>query len=234
MLQITGRAKKLMCLLLVPACFGWPGVARAQRCYGGHAARAPIGGERQEPPLRLTTGIVGQRYLKNDDGSLTLHLQLRLRYTNVGYQPLILYKGSKLIHRHTTSRSAADAEAGRFTSDYALSISSAGGAELDESSLDRLFVILQPGESYERDALNVVALQVTPDAPETPGAALTPGEYVLQVTTSTWPDSEELARELGGRWQGAGLLWHDPAVSAPVPFRVEAGQRAAGRAGSRR
>lgn len=221
MLRVTSDAKKLTYLLLALACFGPASASHAQRCFGGHSAHAPLAGGRHQQPLQLTTSVIDRQFSKNVDGSLALSLKLQLRYTNVGNQPLILYKGSKLIHRHTTSRSVRDAEAKRFLSDHSLSIYSQGGAEINELSLDRLFVILQPGDSYERDALNFVVLQVEPNATEATGAALSPGEYMLQVTTSTWPDSEKLAKELRHQWQQSGLLWYDPVVSVPMLFKVE-------------
>lgn len=221
MLQLTGRAKKLVCLLLALAGPGLLCVSHAQQGPVLNGPRAQTAGGQHTRPLRLTTSIVEQRYCRNDDGSLALSLRLRLRYTNVGHQPVILYKGSKLIHRHTTSRDLKDAEAGQFTSDYSLTIYSGGGIEINESSLDSLFVTLQPEAPYEREALNVVVLPVTSGAAGTAPATLRPGEYVLQVTTSTWPESEELAQELRTRWQQRGLLWTDVVTSMPMPFKVE-------------
>lgn len=221
MFQVISRAKKFMCVLLALAGFGSWGAPNAQHRPGEHTSNALTAGERQERPLQLTTTIIRKKYCKNDDSSLALNLKLQLRYTNVGNQPLILYKGSKLIHRHTTSRSVEDAEAKRFTSDYSLSIYSEGGSEINKSSLDRLFVILQPGDKYEREALNIVALRVVPDATEAPAGALPPGEYFLQVETSSWPESDELAKDLHNQWRQSGLLWYDPVVSVPMQLKVE-------------
>ncbi len=176
--------------------------------------------ERRKHPLRLTTNIISQRLCQNDDASMTLSLKLRLRYANLGYEPLILYKSSNLIYRHTTSRNAEQAEAEQYITDYSLSIASSGGAKIDESSLNSLFVILRPGDEYKVDALNVVAIPVVPNAPKVLGAGLPPGQYVLQVTTSTWPELEEIAQELRGKWLQSGHLWYDSIKSAPMPFEI--------------
>jgi hypothetical protein len=190
-------------------------------------AHAQTANVQQEHPLQLTTSIINQRYCKNDKSSLVLQLNLRLLYTNVGDQPIILYKSSKLIHQHTTSRSVQDAQAKRFTSDYSLSIYSTNNIEINESSLGNLFVVLQPGATYEREALNVVVLPVLFNATEAGKSTLSPGEYVLQVTTSTWPESEEHAKELRTKWLQSGFLWYDTVTSMPMHFRVEKQRSAA-------
>ena len=52
------------------------------------------------------------------------------------------------------------------------------------------------------------------------GAVLS-GKHLLQVEVPTWPESDELAKELRLRWQPSGLLWYDPVISAPVSFTVD-------------
>jgi hypothetical protein len=201
--------------------YGLFSISNAQHYSRAHDAHAGKANGQQEQPLQLTTSIISQRYCKNDKSSLVLQLNLGLVYTNVGYQPLILYKGSKLIHRHTTSSSIQDAQAKRFISDFSLSIYTASDVEVDESSVDNLFVVLQPGATYEREALNVVALPVLFNATEASRPALSPGEYVLQVRTSTWPESIERARELRTKWMHSGFLWYNTVTSRPMPFRVK-------------
>lgn len=54
------------------------------------------------------------------------------------------------------------------------------------------------------------------------GAVLPDGKYYVQVTVSTFPETEDLARELRRRWKGSGELWFDPIPSQPIRLNVPA------------
>src|SRR5437868_101553 len=60
--------------------------------------------------LRLTTRMIEQKYCDSDYLDMAmLRLSLRLMYTNVGEQPLILSKQSGLIHYLLVSRNEEEA-----------------------------------------------------------------------------------------------------------------------------
>jgi len=65
-------------------------------------AQAP----RPKPPVELTAEIIGQSYCATHSDAITLSMNLRLRYTNVGKEKLILYRGHDLFYQ-TRIRTAA-------------------------------------------------------------------------------------------------------------------------------
>lgn len=179
---------------------------------------APSRWERRSASLQLSTSIIGQQYCKGDDELDVLQIQLRLRYTNLSQQPLILYKGSTLIYRQMISRNVEAA----LAADYELASSNLvyeeGAAKIGGAQPGKLFVILQPSGSFETTTL--VAIPATHGAVKISGAVVT-GEHVLQVRVSTWPESESLAGKLRARWRKRGYLWTDAVVSSPMTFTVE-------------
>lgn len=68
---------------------------------------------RDELPIRVTTTVLSQQYCKepSSDVSDNLRMKLRLRYTNVGTQPLILYKHENTVFREMISRDPSAAAA---------------------------------------------------------------------------------------------------------------------------
>ena len=53
----------------------------------------------QPKPMVLTAEILSQRYCSAGGDALSLELSVRLRYTNVGKEKLILYKGHDLFYQ---------------------------------------------------------------------------------------------------------------------------------------
>ena len=172
-------------------------------------------------PLRLAIDIIGAKYCRGDDELDVLHLDIQLRYTNVSEQSIILYRGSKLILRQFISRNEKDALDGiheaelKFTV-YPLGVPTIKGGV---APLPASFVILRSGKSYEiRSSTTIIVLRNDED--RIPGA-IGSGDHVLQVKVATWTGSKELAERLRKRWQRYGLLWYEPVISQPLPFKVE-------------
>lgn len=169
--------------------------------------------------LQLTMKIVGEAYCKGDSELDGLRLDVLFNYTNVGNQPLILYKGSNLVSRTMVSRNPVDAAAKRFELNSSLTQLTAGGSECFKGLVpNKCFVILTPDSSYE--VKGVVGIFAVRDDARRIEGAISSGEHVLQVEVPTWPESNELAIKFRSLWQPSGCLWYEPLTSSPMSFTV--------------
>lgn len=167
-----------------------------------------------EEQLQLTTSIVEQRYCS----STSLLLTLRLNFTNVGQQPIILYKDSSVIGRYMVSRNPRAAMRRRYESRVTPSYSLLGSGVRFDIPDESLFVTLRPGESHSLE--KTIYLSVSDGTGET-DYLLRAGNHVLQVAVSTWYHHPELIVGLREQWRQRGFLWTNSITSAPMPFTVD-------------
>lgn len=174
-----------------------------------------------EPALQLTAEIVRQRYCERGPKLDDIILELRLRYRNLGSQPLILYKGSGDVYQIKISSGLADAGDGRYEVTSSRTWFPDGVAwELSESALNRMFVILPPKGTYETKTRARVSATREGVHRRVRGS-VGGGEHQLQVTTPTWHGSRESGDSLRKKWSGRGLLWTKDVTSSPIKFVVE-------------
>ena len=168
-----------------------------------------------KPPLELTAEITSQKYCAASSDSATLEMNLKLRYTNVGNQKLILYKGHDLFYQ-TRIRSASSG-AQRYE---VLFLNSRYFDEefesIDQALPGKVFVSLSPGAVYERKL--VVGTAVVSEGVARGDSTIRVGDHTLQIIVSTWYKTRSLAQKLRQQWERKGLLWFDPLVSAPIHF----------------
>lgn len=207
-----------MRIIILAFCLGCLVVFDAQSCIrAGTAAQITTA---QKLPLQLTTSLISQRYCAGDADVDVLQMNVRLTYTNVGQQKILLYKGSNLVSRQMVSHSVEDAIAQRFEINSSLTqVGSDSGAKIGMSAPSDAFVTLLPGTSYETEA--AISIVVSRNDVNTVSGAITAGEHVIQVELPTWPESSQLAKKLHSSWQQSGCLWYLPIISMPMPFRVE-------------
>lgn len=181
---------------------------------------APLNAQakRPKPPLELTAEIISQNYCAASSDSVTLELNLKLRYTNVGNQKLILYKGHDLFYQ-TRIRSAA----GGVPPYEVLFLNSRYFDEefeaIDQALPGKVFVSLSPGAVYERKL--AVGIAVVQEGVGRGNSAISAGDHTLQLIVSTWYKSRKVAEKLRQQWEQKGLLWFDPVVSPPIHFLAE-------------
>jgi len=169
--------------------------------------------------LRLDIIPVRERYCEATDELASLRIKSRLRFTNAGPEPIILWKGRGLIQRVMLGRTLEDIGAKRYvqsasittfttTLEVKLSLGPSPGSS---------FVVLAPGESYEVEAEPSILVARHSGSPDWPK----PGRYLLQVEVETWPETQELGGILAARWKEWGNLWMRPTVlSTPLPIDV--------------
>jgi hypothetical protein len=124
------------------------------------------------------------------------------------------------------SRKPSDAEKREYIWDLSLTnVSSGKDTRIDASVPGQSFVVLQPKQFYETET--EVPVFVRRNAVGPPADGVLPGDYLLQLTVSTWPESSNLANLLRSRWQGIGTLWSSSITSTPMSFKVARNQRLA-------
>jgi hypothetical protein len=174
----------------------------------------------QESPLSLDATIIGQSYCAVNPKLSTLQLRLRLRYTNMGAQKIILYKGHDLFYQARIRRAAS----GSVVRPYeVLTVNSRYFDEqperIEQRSPGKVFTVLSPGASYERELM--IGVGVVGEEAARGNNMLVAGEHTLYLIVSTWYQSRNLALQLRQQWQRKGFLWADPLVSTPLAFTVE-------------
>ena len=169
--------------------------------------------------LQLTADIVEQRYCSISNETITLQLKLRVRYTNLGADRLIIYQGHDLFYQIKV-RSVAATE----TKPYEVLLLNMHYFDeeferIDASSPGRVFEKLAPKEFFEREL--ITGLGVTGNDKERSSTTVKPGPHILHIIVSTWYQTPQLAEKLRQQWQRKGFLWTRPLTSAPVSLDVE-------------
>jgi len=174
-----------------------------------------------QTPLKLTADIVQQSYcsVKGDSNGITLQLKVRLRYTNLSSQRVIIYKGHDLFFQ-TKIWSEPRPE----TQPYEVHLLNMHYFDEEFERIDarapgKVFVTLAPSESFQREL--IVGIGVTDEAKERSSTSVKPGNHTLHVIVSTWYQSPKLAEQLRQQWQRKGLLWTQPLTSAPLKISID-------------
>lgn len=179
---------------------------------------------RQNSSLRLTAGITEQTYCSNGD----IRMFLRLRYTNLGTEPIILNRGSFAITSFTISSDLTALAKKHYEAVVNLDFASSVQPEPTHGRTpptDR-FVIIAPSQTYEIDTKRVFSDVGMPNYPyftlgRSLGKRLDKGAHVLQVKIRTWDEPLVLAEELSVAWRRHGFLWWQEVTSEPLRFKIE-------------
>jgi hypothetical protein len=171
-----------------------------------------------KPQLQLTAEILEQSYCSIGRDT-SLQLKLRLRYTNLSDQRVIVYNGHDLFFQ--TKIRAADSP-GTPAAEVLLLNMRYFDEELeriDARSPGRVFAKLAPGASFERELMTGAG--VADDAAASSDTTVRPGPHMLQLIVSTWYQSPKLAEKLRQQWQREGFLWSQPLYSVPRKLTIE-------------
>jgi hypothetical protein len=185
---------------------------------GSTGALAQTNAPKQQ--LVITASIVSQQYCANSPNMTTLQMRLHLRYTNAGNQKLILYGGDDLFYQAKIR--AVRAENGARP--YEIAVLNARYLEIENEPVEqpapgKLFVILQPGASYETET--TVGIGLVGQSAMRDRHAIIEGEHTLQLIVSTWYRSQSLAEKLRRQWQRKGLLWSSTIASNEITFKAQ-------------
>lgn len=135
-------------------------------------------GHAQSNNLRLETELKEQNYCFDAKGEM-YRIFLTLTYTNLGSEPIILYKGSNLISYLDIAQNQKDLEKKKYEAGSMSITWVTSGSDFSEVGdiPDERFVVLKLGEHFETQS-GMLSLK----------APLTPGEHILRVIIPTWWD----------------------------------------------
>jgi hypothetical protein len=179
-----------------------------------------VAGPTTDPqPLKLTAEILSQRYCRDTDKTFTIIFRAKMRVTNQSSQKLIventLRQGGYGIAIALDPKNLSD---GKFLYNPVVEwqIEHDPPEPGFEPSGD--FAILASGKSFQAErefwASGVGRIRDTEDVRDT---TLRSGNYVLQITFSTW-DYDPKPQVTQKRWKPFGHLVFDNIVSEPLPF----------------
>ncbi len=170
-------------------------------------------------PLQLTAKVIEQRYCSINPDKITLQLKLRVRYSNLGAERLIIYQGHDLFYQiKVRSEGAGGAQPYEvlllnmhyFDEEF---------ERIDASSPGKVFEKPAPREFFEREL--ITGLGVTDEDRDRSSTTVRPGRHTVQVIVSTWYQTPQLAVKLREQWQRKGVLWTQPLTSVPVSLVIE-------------
>ena len=174
----------------------------------------------QAPTLKLQARLTGQSYCREPrSDEIHVILRLQLTFTDIGEEPVILYRMCGLS-RESRSATLADAEAGRYEEDWHLSYAPFFYLKLikgyEAFPPQDYFVILRPNESYFLNS-SVSFSFCTPARAHCPSLS---GEQYLRARYSTWKESPEVLARARKTWRPFGYLWDSDLTTEPVAFTV--------------
>jgi hypothetical protein len=170
--------------------------------------------------LVLSTSIVSREYTRNN----VVEMKLRLRFTNAGKRPLILYKPTILLTEIGVFEDVELPTADTFAEVSAMSYvphpySYIPYKEILRGRPNRDLIIIAPGKAYEME--ESVATEIRSRNRKQNGGD-SDDRYLLTIKVSTWDASkQELAARLRRRWQRLGILWSEVIESESMLFTVE-------------
>jgi hypothetical protein len=171
-----------------------------------------------KPQLQLTAEIVDQSYC-SIGRDISLQLKLRLRYTNISDQRLIVYNGHDLFFQ--TKIRTGEPSGTPFSEVLLLNMRyfDEEMERIDARSPGRVFAKLPPGASFERELITGVG--VADASAMRSDTTVRPGAHILQLIVSTWYQSPKLAEKLRQQWQREGFLWSQPLYSVPLKLTID-------------
>lgn len=170
-------------------------------------------------PLQLTAEVIEQRYCSIKPDKITLQLKLRVRYSNLGAERLIIYQGHDLFYQIKVRSDAASGAQPYEVLLLNMHYFDEEFERIDASSPGKVFEKLAPKEVFEREL--ITGLGVTDHDKNRSSTAVKPGLHTVHVIVSTWYQTPQLAVKLRGQWQRKGVLWTQPLTSVPVSLAIE-------------
>jgi hypothetical protein len=180
------------------------------------AARLAIA-QTPNPTVRLQGYVISVKYCEGDgEVSISQH-RVRLRFTNVSRQPLILYRAyavkNVVIGKSVTGGAIAEVE----TQFSLTGFTSVPTGVTRYTWPNPAFVLLQHGHFFSSEDIIPIPIRLR----ENNSAGLTAGEHFMQFRASPLSeDPPEVTQQLRERWRRRGLLRTGSVLSSPIRFTV--------------
>jgi hypothetical protein len=199
----------LALLLLALSCAS---TVLAQTIPDKKAENSPAKQDNSKAQLQLTTSVVERKHQCYN----FMGLKVRLAFKNIGSAPIILDKRSFILGI-MVSRDPEAAAAKQYETTGRYDLFDGAFFNVDPSDMSN-FLVLKPGEVYEKDE-GVGSFWIDDRTPPRKGYLKT-GTHFLQIQVNTWSyftDSKLFEK----KWRDKGVLWLELMTSLPMPFTIE-------------
>lgn len=207
---------KLMPLIAV-LCLSSTVTVYAQIPTGKQGVSSAGDNPTSQAKLQLSTRIVSQQYC-HDGNYQRLHLSLRLTFTNVGSETILLDQNSSVYDKYMISLNPKDAADRKYEAEAFINLDLVkSGVRVNALPDASFFVTLKPGESHSTQReFRPILYDGTEDSEDD----LRAGDHVLQIRAWTWYYLVP-AEQYRQQWREKGYLWSKNVISLPMPFTVE-------------
>ena len=177
-----------------------------------------VGVSAQTQSQLLLTAEVLERNYCSKSATISLQLKVRLRYTNLSSQRLILYKGHDLFFQTKIRSETVEGVQPYVVHLINMHYFDEEFERIDAGAPGKVFVTLSPRGTFEREL--IAGIGVTDHSGERSSTTVRPGRHTLHFIVSTWYQSPKLAEKLRQQWQRKGLLWSRPVLSQPLKVEI--------------
>ena len=181
---------------------------------------ALAGSASEGQPLKVKLAMLTQRYCRGSGDVWAIWLKLQLQTTNITGRKLIVQKTigrawyTPIVARDEKALAEHDFEEAPMV-EFAPTESEIRGPSQD---LDKDFVILAPGESFEAESSVDLLVGAGAPSPTNKGLIRT-GVHVLQLRLATWTYATP-PKPFRDKWKDFGELLYETVKSEPLPLRV--------------
>jgi hypothetical protein len=216
---------KHLFLLAMCCCIIGAGASTVNTAWAQSTTTAsPLQRRKASDTLHMALRIEDQQYctkVVNAQYSYTvLRLRLKASLTNVSQEALILHRYGGDIYRVLLSRSPVTSRTKDYAYDAHYNVANLNPPRaFPELAPTAEFFILKPNESHDYEYDRTVDIDIT--NPAEPGRKLPPGDYLLEIVTTTWEWPAAKAEELQQRWAKYGYFWNYDVKSLPESLKLE-------------
>lgn len=169
-----------------------------------------------ENHLSLTASIEKQEYCLIPDGRTNLRIYLRLEFTNVSHEKVIVWQKSNFVDGMDITDYAAGSQPLQWPH-ILIDRTIPKKDEIVPPSPGEDYSILKPGRTLRTKSVVHIDL-LHSKLPR--NGLVNPGKYALAVTVATWFDTEDAAVVSREQWHHSGYLVSSDVKSEPVSFSV--------------
>jgi hypothetical protein len=174
-----------------------------------------VAANRAEAQIRVTIAVQSSRYCAGDEEIGTLHLGVRMDFTNTTENVrIILFRAPSISRLSISPQRLANARPLTFS----VTRVTEGPHTIHMKWPNDSFELLGPGQRYS--TRGTLAIPVKRDR-NTRFPGVEGGPHLLRVNVLTWSPTTTTPEHLSDRWRARGTLWSAELISEPVALIVD-------------
>lgn len=173
----------------------------------------------RDPKLSVQIESVQSRTCRDGLGNALLELSFRLRFRNIGDDPIVLSRGAKGILEVLVSETAERLDQRR--ADFRMYLTRVEGdapQPLGTGFRDDLFFTLPPHGS--RDETSSVRIPSGSGNGNLTAPKLKEGQHYIRLVLRGWPNTTTRPDQVRQEWGRYGLVWSEDILTDAAPFEV--------------